>query len=137
MVSEERIKNWAWWTAWGHIGPEIRTRAASAEGNYDSEDVWEGEEPRLEPDMVDGEIIEQAVRKLQEKYRKVLKARYIMYPYHLQHTVAQRLRMSVDRLESELNAAKRRLSDELNRNQTRDAGVVTGETWVCNSVTSK
>jgi DNA-directed RNA polymerase specialized sigma24 family protein len=137
MVSEERIKNWAWWTAWGHIGPEIRTQAASAEGNYDSEDVWEGEEPRLEPDMVDGEIIEQAVRKLQEKYRKVLKARYIMYPYHLQHTVAQRLRMSVDRLESELNAAKRRLSDELNRNQTRDAGVVTGETWVCNSVTSK
>jgi DNA-directed RNA polymerase specialized sigma24 family protein len=137
MVSEERLKNWSWFCFHGPLGPEVRTRAASAEGNYDSEDVWEGEEPRLEPDMVDGEIIEQAVRKLQEKYRKVLKARYIMYPYHLQHTVAQRLRMSVDRLESELNAAKRRLSDELNRNQTRDAGVVTGETWVCNSVTSK
>jgi DNA-directed RNA polymerase specialized sigma24 family protein len=137
MVSEERIKNWAWWTAWGHIGPEIRTRCASAEGNYDSEDVFEGEEPRLEPDMVDGEIIEHAVRKLQEKYRKVLKARYIMYPYHLQHTVAQRLRMSVDRLESELNAAKRRLSDELNKHTPGNARMVASQTGLPNSIESK
>jgi DNA-directed RNA polymerase specialized sigma24 family protein len=137
MVSEERIKNWAWWTAWGHIGPEIRTRCASAEGNYDSEDVFEGEEPRLEPDMVDGEIIEHAVRKLQEKYRKVLKARYIMYPYHLQHTVAQRLRMSVDRLESELNAAKRRLSDELNKHTAGNAGMVAGPSGLPDSIESK
>ncbi len=135
MVSEERLKNWAWYCAWGHLGPEVRTRCASAEGNYESEDVWEGEEPRIEPDMIDGELIEQAVRKLSEKHRKILKARYIMYPYHLQHTVAQRLRMSVDRLESELKIAKRRLSDELARNQTRHTGVVTGPVWLPNSVT--
>ena len=134
---ENRLRNWAWWCAWGHIGPEVPTRAKSLEGNYESEDIWEGEEPRLEPDMIDGEVIEQAVRKLQKKYRKVLKARYIMYPYHLQHTVAQRLRMSVDRLELELSTAKRRLSDELNRNQTRDARVVTGATWMSNCVTSE
>lgn len=137
MISEERLKNWAWWTAWGHIGPEIRTRCASAEGNYDAEDVWEGEEPRVEPDMIDGQIVEQAVRKLQEKYRKVLKARYIMYPYHLQHTVAQRLRMSVDRLESELNAAKRRLSDELDRNTARHAGMVSGPAGLPDSIQGK
>ena len=135
MVSEERLKNWAWYCAWGHLGPEVRTRCASAEGNYESEDVWEGEEPRIEPDMIDGEIIEQAVRKLSEKHRKVLKARYIMYAYHLQHTVAQRLRMSVDRLESELKIAKRRLSDELARNQTRHTGVVAGPVGLPNSVT--
>ena len=135
MVQEERLKNWAWWAAWGHLGPEVRTRCASAEGNYESEDVWEGEEPRIEPDMIDGEIIEQAVRKLPEKYRKVLKARFIMYPYHLQHTVAQRLRMSVDRLESELKIAKRRLSDELARNQTRHTGMVASPVGLPNSVT--
>lgn len=135
MVQEERLKNWAWYCAWGHLGPEIRTRCASAEGNFESENVWEGEEPRIEPDMVDGELIEQAVRKLSEKHRKILKARYIMYPYHLQHTVAQRLRMSVDRLESELKIAKRRLSDELARNQTRHTGMVTASAGLPNSVT--
>ena len=135
MVQEERLKNWAWYCAWGHLGPEIRTRCASAEGNFESETVWEGEEPRIEPDMVDGELIEQAVRKLSEKHRKILKARYIMYPYHLQHTVAQRLRMSVDRLESELKIAKRRLSDELARNQTRHTGMVAGPVGLPNSVT--
>ena len=134
MVSEDRLKNWAWFCAWGHVGPEIRTQCASAEGNYDSEDVWEGEEPRLEPDMVDGEVIEQAVRKLPEKYRKVLKARYIMFPYHLQHTVAQRLRISVDRLESELYTAKRRLTDELNRNHPRNPRVASGAFGVSNSI---
>jgi DNA-directed RNA polymerase specialized sigma24 family protein len=137
MVQEERLKNWAWWTAWGHIGPEVRTRAASAEGNYESDDVWEGEEPRLEPDMVDGEIIEHAVRKLPEKYRKVLKARYIMFPYHLAHTVAQRLRMSVDRLESELATAKRRLSSELERDRPRHTGVAASPSRMCDSITGQ
>jgi DNA-directed RNA polymerase specialized sigma24 family protein len=137
MVSDDRLKNWAWYCAWGHIGPEIRTQAASAEGNYDSEDVWEGEEPRLEPDMVDGELIEQAVRKLPEKYRKVLKARFIMYPYHLQHTVAQRLRMSVDRLESELATAKRRLSNELERNRPRNPRMAPSAIGVSDSIPSQ
>ncbi len=95
MVSEERLKNWAWYCAWGHVGPEVRTTAASAEGNYESDDVFEGEEPRLEPDMLDGQLVENAIRQLPEMSRKVLKARYIMYPYHLKHTVSQRLRISV------------------------------------------
>ncbi len=43
MVSEERLKNWAWYCAWGHVGPEVRTTAASAEGNYESEDVLSGQ----------------------------------------------------------------------------------------------
>ena len=115
MISEDRLKNWAFYCAWGHLGPEVRTQCASAEGNYESEDVWEGPEPKIEPDMIDGDLIEQAVRKLPIKSRMVLKARYIMYPYHLQHTVAQRLRMPVDRLEAELLSAKRKLSDELSR----------------------
>ena len=58
MVSEERLKNWAWYCDWGHVGPEVRTTAASAEGNYESEDVFEGEEPRLEPDMLDGQLVD-------------------------------------------------------------------------------
>ena len=137
MVSEERLKNWAWYCAWGHVGPEVRTTAASAEGNYESEDVFEGEEPRLEPDMLDGQLVENAIRQLPEMSRKVLKARYIMYPYHLKHTVAQRLRISVDRLESELHIAKRRLYDRLQRNPARDRGVAESSVGLSNSITSQ
>jgi DNA-directed RNA polymerase specialized sigma24 family protein len=134
MVSEDRLKNWAWFCAWGHVGPEVRTTAASAEGNYESEDVFEGEEPRLEPDMIDGQIVENAIRNLPEMSRKVLKARYIMYPYHLKHTVAQRLRISVDRLESELHIAKRRLYDRLQRNPARDRGVAESSVGVSDGI---
>lgn len=119
MIDEQRLRNWAWWTAWGHIGPEVRTQAASAEGHYESEDVFEGEEPRVEPDMLDGQLIENNIRQLPELSRRILKARYVQYPYHLQHTVAQKLKMSVDRLEGELLTAKRRLHDRLQRTNAR------------------
>jgi hypothetical protein len=115
MVQEERLKNWAFFCAWGQVGPEVPTRCASAEGNYESEDVWEGEEPRYEPDMIDGQIIEDCVRVLPDISRRVLKARYIQFPYNLTHTVAQRLRMSVDKFEAELSTAKRRLDEQLSR----------------------
>jgi DNA-directed RNA polymerase specialized sigma24 family protein len=133
MISEDRLKNWGWWCAYGPLGPEVRTRAASAEGNYESEDVFEGEEPRIEPDMLDGQMVEDAVRELPDVSRRVLKARYIQYPYNLSHNVAQRLRMSTDRLEAELHIAKRRLNDRLQRNSPGNRGMVTGEAGVCNS----
>jgi len=120
---EERLKNWAFYCAFGHVGPEVRTRAASAEGNYDSEDVWEGEEPRIEPDMVDGQLLEDCIRVLPDISRRVLKARFIQYPYHLRHNVAQRLRMSVDKLEAELAIAKRRLNERLSRTATKHGSV--------------
>ena len=119
MISEDRLKNWAFYCAFGPLGPEVRTRAASAEGNFQSEDVFYGEEPRLEPDMIDGQMVEDAVRVLPDISRRVLKARYIQYPYNLSHNVAQRLRMSTHRLEEELNIAKRRLYDRLQRNSPR------------------
>ena len=112
---ETRLKNWAFYCIYGHLGPEVRTRCASAEGNYESEDVFEGEEPRYEPDMIDGQIIEDAIRVLPEISRRVLKARYVSFPYNLTHTVAQRLRMSVDKFEAELSTAKRRLDEQLSR----------------------
>jgi DNA-directed RNA polymerase specialized sigma24 family protein len=130
MISEDRLKNWGWWCAYGPLGPEVRTRAASAEGNYESEDVFEGEEPRIEPDMLDGQAVEDAVRELPDVSRRVLKARYIQYPYNLSHNVAQRLRMSTDKLEAELHIAKRRLHDRLQRNSPRFGRLVTGEVGV-------
>ena len=132
MISEDRLKNWGWWCAYGPLGPEVRTRAASAEGNFQSEDVFDGEEPRaeLEPDMLDGQMVEDAVRVLPDISRRVLKARYIQYPYNLSHNVAQRLRMSTDRLEAELHIAKRRLYDRLQRNSPRFTGMAGSEAGV-------
>ncbi len=118
-----------------NIGKKNATTAASAEGNYESDDVFEGEEPRLEPDMLDGQLVENAIRQLPEMSRKVLKARYIQYPYHLKHTVAQKLKMSVDRLEGELLIAKRRLYDRLQRNTSGNRGVAEGSVGLSNSIT--
>lgn len=134
---EERLRNWAFYCAFGHIGPEVRTRAASAEGNYDSEDVWEGEEPRIEPDMVDGQLLEDCIRVLPDISRRVLKARFIQYPYHLKHNVAQRLRMSVDKLEAELAIAKRRLNERLQRNQAGNRRLVQSPSRVRDSIQSE
>ena len=133
MVSDDRLQNWAHYVAWGHIGPEIRTQAASAEGNYQSDDVFEGQDPRYEPDILDGELLENNIRLLPELSRRILKARYVSYPYHRLHTVAQKLKISVDRLESELLIAKRRLYDRLQRNSSGHRRMAPGEAGVCNS----
>lgn len=113
---EERLRNWAAYVAWGHVGPEVRTQAASAEGNYESGEVWAEPEPRYEPDFRDGELIENCIRVLPDISRRVLKAIYVQFPYHRKYTVAQRLRISVDRLEGELATAKRRLNEQLAKN---------------------
>lgn len=131
---EERLKNWAFYCAFGQIGPEVRTRAASAEGEFVSEDVWDGEEPRYEPDMVDGQLLEDCIRVLPDISRRVLKARYVQFPYHLKHNVAQRLRMSVDKLEGELATAKRRLNERLSRNSARNGRLAESPSGVRDSL---
>jgi hypothetical protein len=84
----------------------VQTQAASAEGNYHSHEVWEGEEPRYEPDMVAGEAVENIVRKLPLIQRSILKATYIQYPYHRPHSIAQRLKISTERYELQLKKAQ-------------------------------
>lgn len=123
---DERLRNWAAYVNYGIVGPQNPTRCASAEGNYESDDVWEGEEPRYTPDLLDGEILENAIRELPNMSRIVLKAYYVSYPYHRAHTIAQRLKISVDRLENELNTARRKLSDRLQRDSTRKCRLVGG-----------
>jgi len=74
------------------LGQKMRTQAASAEGNYQSDDVFDGQDPKYEPDLLDGELLENNIRLLPELSRRILKARYVSYPYRL-HTVAQKLKM--------------------------------------------
>jgi hypothetical protein len=133
---DERLKNWAFWCAYGHIGPENPTRCASAEGNYESSEVWADPDPHYEPDMVDGQLLENHIRVLPTISRSVLKALFVQYPYHRRHTVAQILRMSTDRLENELATAKRRLASELQRNNSGNPRVVAGEVGMSDSLQS-
>jgi hypothetical protein len=105
-ATESLLRNWAFWCAYGQIGPPVQTQAASAEGNYHSHEVWEGEEPRYEPDMVAGESVENIVRKLPLIQRSILKATYIQYPYHRPHSIAQRLKISTERYELQLRKAQ-------------------------------
>ena len=111
MVQDE-LKNWAWWCA-GYVGPPVQDKAASAEGNYVSEEIWDGQEAKYEPDQLAGERVEEIVRSLPSFSRMVLKATYIQYPYHLEHSIAQRLRISTDRYKSELKKAHEMVARKL------------------------
>ena len=101
---KESLRNWAWWLA-GYVGPPVQDKAASAEGNYVSDEIWDGHEPRYEPDQLAGERVEEIVRSLPSFSRIVLKAAYVQYPYHLEHSIAQRLKISTDRYKAELKKA--------------------------------
>jgi hypothetical protein len=79
---QEQLRNWAWWLA-GYVGPPVQDKAASAEGNYVSDEIWDGHDPKYEPDQLAGERMEEIVRNLPTFSRMVLKAAYVQYPYHL------------------------------------------------------
>ena len=100
--------NWVFWCQYGVLGPPQQTQAASAEGEYVPElgDVYDPPEPHLEPNFRDGERMEQIVCGLPDISRIIVKAKYIQYPYQGHHAVAQKLRISVDKFESELKKAR-------------------------------
>jgi hypothetical protein len=103
---EDLLKNWAFWCVYGYIGPPRQTQAASAEGNYISDDIWEGKPAHYEPDTLAGEQVEKIVRDLPMLQRRVLKATYISFPYQTAHSVSQRLGISVMNYEAQLRNAK-------------------------------
>jgi DNA-directed RNA polymerase specialized sigma24 family protein len=110
--------NWALWCEWGLIGPPIQTRAASAEGDYTPElgEIYDPPEAVLEPDMLAGEKMEMLLRELPEMQRRIIKAKYVSFQYQRHHSIAQKLRISVDRFETELRNAQERLDRLWNRN---------------------
>jgi DNA-directed RNA polymerase specialized sigma24 family protein len=109
--------NWALWCEWGLIGPPIQTRAASAEGDYTPElgEIYDPPEAVLEPDMLAGEKMEMLLRELPEMQRRIIKAKYVSFQYQRHHSIAQKLRISVDRFETELRNAHERLGRLWNR----------------------
>lgn len=107
---QERLLNWARWCR-GWVGPPRQTQAASAEGNYIPEagEVWERDEIEIEINELDAELVEKCIGELGPWSRKVLRFRYVDFPDHQTYTIAQRLRISTDRLEDELRVLLRRL----------------------------
>lgn len=105
---QDLLMNWSWWCQYGVLGPPVQTQAASAEGDYVPElgDVYDPPEAHLEPNFRDGERVEEIVCNLPQNLRIIVKAKYIQYPYQGHHAVAQKLRISVDKFESELKKAR-------------------------------
>jgi DNA-directed RNA polymerase specialized sigma24 family protein len=114
---EPHLLNWAMWCEWGLIGPPVQTKAASAEGDYTPElgEIYDPPEPTLEPDMLAGEKMEMLLRELPELQRRLIKAKYVSFPYQRHHSIAQKLRISLDRFETELRNAQERLGRLWNR----------------------
>lgn len=109
---QDKLLNWALWCEWGLIGPPVQTRAASAEGDYTPElgEIYDPPEPVIEPDFEDGEKMERLIRELPELQRRIVKAKYVSFPYQKHFSVAQKLRISQDRFELELRLATERLA---------------------------
>lgn len=114
---DSRLQNWAWWLSYGIVIPQPDSTCRSFEKNYIPElgNLYAPEEPHYEPDHKDGELVEDCVKTLPLELRKILKARYVSHPYASQNQLAHHLRISAKRLETDLQNAKKRLQDQLNK----------------------
>ena len=114
---ESRLKNWAWYVTWGVIGPQVETTCRSFEKNYVPElgNLYAEPEPHYEPDHVDGDLIEQAIKGLPLQLRQVLKMAYVSYPYCSISQLARNARTTPHKLETDLHNAKKRLQHELDK----------------------
>jgi len=114
---DSRLQNWAWWLSYGIVIPQPENTCRSFEKNYIPElgNLYAPEEPHYEPDHKDGELVEDCVKNLPLELRKILKARYVSHPYASQNQLAHHLRISAKRLETDLQNAKKRLQDQLDK----------------------
>jgi DNA-directed RNA polymerase specialized sigma24 family protein len=114
---ESRLQNWAWYVSYGVIGPQVETTCRSFEKNYIPElgNLYAEAEPHYEPDSVDGDLIEQAIKGLPLNLRQALKLRYVSHPYASINQLAHAARTTVHRIESDLQNAKKRLQHELDK----------------------
>jgi len=114
---EQRLKNWAWYVTWGVIGPQVETTCRSFEKNYVPElgNLYADPEPHYEPDHVDGDLIEQAIKGLPLQLRQMLKMRYVSHPYASLNQLAHNARTTPHKLETDLYNAKKRLQQELDK----------------------
>lgn len=114
---EQRLKNWAWYVCYGAVAPQPDTTCRSFEKNYIPElgNLYSESEPHYEPDHEDGELIEQAIKGLPLELRRTLKMRYVSHPYASTGQLAHALRISPNRLEVDLQNAKKRLQHELDK----------------------
>jgi hypothetical protein len=114
---DSRLQNWAWWLSYGIVIPQPESTCRSFEKNYIPElgNLYAPEEPHYEPDHKDGELVEDCVKNLPLELRKILKARYVSHPYASQNQLAHHLRISAKRLETDLQNAKKRLQDQLDK----------------------
>lgn len=114
---ESRLQNWAWYVSYGVIGPQVETTCRSFEKNYIPElgNLYAEAEPHYEPDHVDGDLIEQAIKGLPQNLRQVLKLRYVSHPYASLNQLANYARTTPNKLESDLYYAKKRLQHELDK----------------------
>lgn len=114
---ENRLTNWAWYVSYGIISPQPDTTCRSFEKNYIPElgNIYSESEPHYEPDHIDGDLIEQAIKGLPLELRRVLKMRYVSHPYASTGQLAHALRTTPNRLEVDLQNAKKRLQQELDK----------------------
>jgi DNA-directed RNA polymerase specialized sigma24 family protein len=114
---ESRLQNWAWYVSYGVIGPQVETTCRSFEKNYIPElgNLYAEAEPHYEPDHIDGDIIEQAIKGLPLQLRQVLKMAYVSYPYCSINQLARNARTTPHKIKTDLHNAKKRLQHELDK----------------------
>lgn len=114
MSLRDRLINWAFGMQ-GYTGPEIPNTCASAERHYlpEAGGIWDDDDPPIQPDIVDAQLVEKEVCQLREELRMVVKAKYISYPYENDYYCSHRVRMSPKKFKERLDEAHRRLAKRL------------------------
>lgn len=115
MSIRDRLVNWSF-AMQGSTAPQGPDTCASAERFYipESGDVWgDDTEDRIEPDLLDAELVEKCVCELNATLRAVIKARYISFPYESEYYCSHRVRMNHKKFKERLDEAHRRLSKKL------------------------
>lgn len=118
MTIEDRLHNWSWYvTRWLPDGAPEQPACKSAEKNYVPElgALYEDDDSKLEPDAIDGEKVELAMKELPPQLKAIIKATYISNAYCTSYSIANYLRISHNRYQTDLANAKKRLSSILSR----------------------
>lgn len=118
MALRDRLVNWSF-AMQGYTGPEIPDTCASAERHYVPEagTVWDEPEEKFQPDVLDAQTVEAAVCDLREDLRRVIKAKYVSFPYNSVAHCAHYTRMSIKKFQERLDEAHRRLCKRLNEDR--------------------
>lgn len=109
---DDRLKNWAMYLKKLPAPeplPDEHCRSIEHKFLAESGEVWEEHQEKVFVDFKDGERVESIVTQLNNDLKKVIKARFILFPHLHAKEVAQKIKMSEQQFETLLAIARQKI----------------------------